>query len=89
MPAGCDGSNRRRLRRIYPDRRRRNKIQSMASDFADVTGYPVVCPIYDVEANMGDVMLAGIGTGVLTYEEVKKWQVLDEKIMPDEENHKK
>lgn len=57
--------------------------------FADVTGYPVVCPIYDVEANMGDVMLAGIGTGVLTYEEVKKWQVLDEKIMPDEENHKK
>ncbi|WP_346662461.1 FGGY-family carbohydrate kinase [uncultured Merdimonas sp.] len=57
--------------------------------FADVTGYPVVCPIYDVEANMGDVMLAGIGTGLLTYEEVKKWQVLDEKIMPDEENHKK
>ena len=57
--------------------------------FADVTGYPVVCPIYDAEANMGDVMLAGIGTGLLTYEEVKKWQVLDEKIMPDEENHKK
>lgn len=57
--------------------------------FADVTGYPVVCPIYDVEANMGDVMLAGIGTGLLTYEEVKKWQVLDEKIMPNEENHKK
>ena len=57
--------------------------------FADVTGYPVVCPIYDVEANMGDVMLAGIGTGLLTYEEVKKWQVLDKKIMPNEENHKK
>lgn len=57
--------------------------------FADVTGYPVVCPIYDVEANMGDVMLAGIGTGILTYEEVKKWQVLDKKIMPNEENHKK
>ena len=37
---------------------------------------------------MGDVMLAGIGTGILTYEEVKKWQVLDEKIMPYEENHK-
>lgn len=56
--------------------------------FADVTGYPVVCPIYDVEANMGDVMLAGIGTGLLTYEEVKKWQVLDEKIMPDPKQHK-
>ena len=57
--------------------------------FADVTGYPVVCPIHDVEANMGDVMLAGIGTGLLSYEDVKKWQVLDQKIMPDKENHKK
>lgn len=55
--------------------------------FADVTGYPVVCPIHDVEANMGDVILAGIGTGLLTYEDVKKWQVLDEKIMPDQKNH--
>ena len=47
--------------------------------FADVTGYPVVCPKQDVEANMGDVILAGIGTGILSYEKVKKWQVLDEK----------
>ncbi|WP_226530702.1 FGGY-family carbohydrate kinase [Metabacillus niabensis] len=57
--------------------------------FADVTGYPVVCPLHDVEANMGDVMLAGIGTGLLSYEDVKKWQVLDEKIMPNKENHEK
>jgi ribulokinase len=57
--------------------------------FADVTGYPVVCPVHDVEANMGDVMLAGIGTGLLTYEDVKKWQVLDEKIMPNKQNHEK
>lgn len=55
--------------------------------FADVTGYPVVCPIHDVEANMGDVMLAGIGTGILSFEEVKSWQILDEKIMPNKENH--
>ncbi|PGV53428.1 FGGY-family carbohydrate kinase [Bacillus sp. AFS037270] len=57
--------------------------------FADVTGYPVVCPLHDVEANMGDVMLAGIGTGLLSYEDVKKWQVLDQKIMPIKENHRK
>ncbi|SFC65248.1 xylulokinase [Bacillus sp. OV322] len=57
--------------------------------FSDVTGYPVVCPIHDVEANMGDVMLAGIGTGLLSYEDVKKWQVLDQKIMPNKENHRK
>lgn len=56
--------------------------------FADVTGYAVVCPKQDAEANMGDIMLAGIGTGLLTFDEVKKWQVLDEKIMPDKENHK-
>jgi xylulokinase len=57
--------------------------------FADVTGYPVVCPIHDVEANMGDVMLAGIGTGLLSYEDVKKWQVLDQKILPNQQNHEK
>ena len=55
--------------------------------FADVTGYPVVCPKNDVEANMGDVMLAGIGTGLLTYEEVKTWQVLDQPLMPDPARH--
>lgn len=55
--------------------------------FADVTGYKVVCPINDVEANMGDVMLAGIGTGLLTFEEVKKWQVLDEPILPNPKAH--
>ncbi|MFD1170199.1 FGGY-family carbohydrate kinase [Oceanobacillus caeni] len=57
--------------------------------FADVTGYPVVCPVNDVEANMGDVMLAGIGTGLLSYEDVKQWQVLDEKIIPNKQNHQK
>lgn len=57
--------------------------------FADVTGYPVACPIHDVEANIGDVMLAGIGTGLLTYDDVKKWQVLDQKILPNQENHRK
>lgn len=57
--------------------------------FADVTGYPIVCPIHDVEANMGDVMLAGIGTGLLSYDDVKKWQVLDEKILPNKDNHRK
>lgn len=55
--------------------------------FADVTGYPVVCPKQDVEANMGDVMLAGIGTGLLTFEDIRKWQVLDEKLMPNPEAH--
>lgn len=57
--------------------------------FADVTGYAVVCPENDVEATLGDVMLAGIGTGLLTYDDLKKWQTLGEKIVPDQEAHEK
>jgi xylulokinase len=57
--------------------------------FADVTGYQVICPLHDVEANMGDVILAGIGTGNLSYDDVKKWQVLDKKIIPNQKNHEK
>ena len=55
--------------------------------FADVTGYPVVCPKEDVEAIMGDVMLAGIGPGLLTYEQVREWQVLDAPVKPDPAAH--
>ncbi|MBC5580650.1 FGGY-family carbohydrate kinase [Anaerofilum sp. BX8] len=57
--------------------------------FADVTGYPVICPKNDAEANMGDAMLAGIGAEVLTYEDVRTWQTLDEPIMPVPEVHAK
>lgn len=55
--------------------------------FADVTGYSIVCPIHDVEANLGDVMLAGLGTGTLTLDEIRTWRVLDEKILPNQQAH--
>lgn len=55
--------------------------------FADVTGRSVICPINDVEANLGDVMLAGLGTGVVTVEDLKGWRVLDEKISPNPAAH--
>lgn len=54
---------------------------------ADVTGYSVVCPVNDVEANLGDVILAGVGTGLLTFDDVKDWQVLDKKVTPNPEAH--
>ncbi len=57
--------------------------------FADVTGYAAVCPVNDVEANLGDVMLAGLGTGLLTLEDIKRWQVLGDKILPNPEIHQK
>lgn len=55
--------------------------------FADVTGCEIVCPIHDVEANLGDVILAGIGTGLLDYEAVEKWQTLDEPVCPNMKTH--
>ncbi|MVB09494.1 Xylulose kinase [Caprobacter fermentans] len=55
--------------------------------FADVTGHRVVCPINDVEANLGDVMLAGLGTGLLTREGMQKWRVLAEPVEPDPKAH--
>lgn len=50
---------------------------------ADVTGFQVVCPKNDVEANLGDVVLAGVGTGLLDYAGVETWNVFDEPVLPD------
>lgn len=55
--------------------------------FADVTGYAVRTPVDDAEANLGDVMLAGLATDTLTVDEVQKWQVLGDKIEPRAEQH--
>lgn len=54
---------------------------------ADVIGYPILCPLNDVEANLGDVILAGVGTGCLTYEDAGKWQLFDEKVQPNPAAH--
>lgn len=50
-----------------------------------MTGYPVVCPLCDVEANLGDVMLAGLGTGCLTLEELRGWRTRAEPVRPNPE----
>nr|WP_281180411.1 FGGY-family carbohydrate kinase [Paenibacillus tianmuensis] len=64
------------------------KSQLWRQIIADVTGHPVVCPKHDVEANLGDVMLAGVGTGLLSWEELEKWQTLDKKVYPNEKAHR-
>lgn len=63
------------------------KSQLWRQIIADVTGHPVVCPKHDVEANLGDVMLAGVGTGLVSWEEVKTWKVMDKKVYPNEKAH--
>jgi xylulokinase len=55
---------------------------------ADVTGKTIRCPRYDVEANLGDVILAGTGTGTFSFEDIQGWQVFDEPVKPDPESRK-
>ena len=56
---------------------------------ADVTGKNIICPIGDVEANLGDVMLAGVGTGCLSWEDISGWKTLGDKVVPDRPVHEK
>ncbi|MCF8001275.1 MAG: FGGY-family carbohydrate kinase [Halanaerobiales bacterium] len=56
---------------------------------ADVTGQPVRIIKDDVEAPLGDALLAGLGTGVFNEPTViKDWLEFKEPIIPDEENNK-
>lgn len=56
--------------------------------FADVTGCPVISPQKDVEANLGDVILAGVGCGLFSYDVAQKWQIMGEEVQPDQQQHK-
>ena len=56
---------------------------------ADVTGHPVRIIKDDVEAPLGDALLAGLGTQVFNDPTViKDWLEFKEPIMPDKENNK-
>ncbi|MDR1248166.1 MAG: FGGY-family carbohydrate kinase [Treponema sp.] len=55
---------------------------------ADVTGHSIRCPKDDVEANLGDVILAGVGTGCFSYEDTQNWQVFDPPVKPRDEARK-
>lgn len=57
--------------------------------FADVLGKEIICPKNDVEANIGDVLLAGIGTGVMTYNDFSSWHIFDEPVKPNGTAHQK
>lgn len=57
--------------------------------YADVTGHPVKIIKNDVEAPLGDALLAGLATGV--YKDsgiIKKWLEFEETIYPNVENTK-
>lgn len=57
--------------------------------FADVTGLSIKCPKRDVEAPLGNALLAGIGTRVINdYNAIKGWTDFSESVHPDKDRHK-
>ena len=55
--------------------------------FADVTGHPVKIIKDDVEAPLGDALLAGLGTGLYQNANIlSSWLVFEDTIMPKQEN---
>jgi xylulokinase len=55
--------------------------------FADVTGHPVKIIKDDVEAPLGDALLAGLGTGVFEDPHIiKEWLEFKETIQPNHQN---
>ncbi len=51
--------------------------------FADVTGCEVITPLQDIEANFGDVILAGLGTNTITLEKAMSWVKFSEPVTPN------
>ncbi|WP_054956993.1 FGGY-family carbohydrate kinase [Paenibacillus dakarensis] len=64
-----------------------SKSRVWKSILADVTGKNIICPKDDIEATLGDVILAGIGTNEVSWESVKEWQIFDEPVRPNPKNH--
>lgn len=57
--------------------------------FADVTGLPILTPVQEIEAPLGDAFLASIGTGYISsYSQMQTWIDMNPPVMPDEEAHK-
>lgn len=57
--------------------------------FADVTGMNIISPQGNIEAPLGDALLAGVGTGVLKdYSVIKSWINFNNKIEPNQGRHK-
>ena len=67
-----------------------SKSMNWPQIYADVTGYPVRIIKNDVEAPLGDAVLAGIATGVISDPNVlKDWLEFEELIPPNLENKQK
>ena len=58
--------------------------------FADVTNLPIVTPVQEIEAPLGDAFLAAVGAGFITeYEDIRSWITMNPPVLPDKENHER
>ena len=58
--------------------------------FADVTGVPILTPVQEIEAPLGDAFLAAVGAGaVRDYSEMEGWITMNPAVEPSDENHRK
>jgi len=56
--------------------------------FADVTGMPIICTRGNVQAPLGDALVAGVATGLIKdYSVINDWTKHEEPIYPDEKKH--
>jgi xylulokinase len=56
--------------------------------FADVIGIPIVCPTGNIEAPLGDALLAGVATGVLKdFTVIKDWINFEDRVTPNKDGH--
>ncbi len=56
--------------------------------FADITNLPIVTPVQEIEAPLGDAFMAAVGAGAITeYEEINSWITMNPPVLPNKENH--
>lgn len=56
--------------------------------FADVTGMPIVTPIQEIEAPLGDAFMAAVGSGFIhDYHKIHSWISMNPPIRPNQEAH--
>lgn len=56
--------------------------------FADVTNLPVLTPMQEIEAPLGDAFLAAVGAGFITeYDDITSWISMNPPVLPDPGNH--
>ena len=56
--------------------------------FADVTGVPIIYSAENIEAPLGDALIAAVGAGyVPDFEVIKNWVCFENRVEPNMENH--